>query len=567
MSVGAKIWLLGGVIFGLAVVAIVAGGLLTISVERAGQTALHESIMDGHKGKLRSLVQAQTAALGAEFADLEDEQAKLDLMRERFANSWFKITLDEEKPTGYFFAYALDGTNVAHGAMPDRHGRAHWDSQDPNGKYTYREFATQAKAGGGFVEYAQKKPGVEDMIPKMSYVELIPGTTWYVGTGVYIDDVQEKLAAIRAESHSKMMSYASIAGIAMLAYALLIVVPATLYLIRKAIVGPIRRTAEVMRDIAEGEGDLTRRIDVKSTDEVGQLAQRFNAFAQKVHDLVWEVVSVTHEVAGAATEIAATSEQTSRGMGEQKDQINQMSAAIEEMSVSVVEVAKKSAAAAHDADESGSVAQDGGSVVAQTVETMHHIRESVKSSSQIVAELGRRGEEIGQIIAVINDIADQTNLLALNAAIEAARAGEHGRGFAVVADEVRKLADRTTQATEQVSNTIRAIQSETKVAVENMDSGTQWVEQGVERATEAGQSLERIVTNAREVASKIQSIAAASEEQSAASGEISKGVDSISNVSTQAANGAAEAARAAGHLSAKSEQLKQLVGQFKVASR
>jgi methyl-accepting chemotaxis protein len=565
LSIGVKIWLLVGVIFGLAVVAMVAGGLLAKRVEESGLDVVRRSMMDGHEGKLRALVQSQTADLGKVFAGLDGDDARLAAMRERFANSWFYMTKEETEKTGYFFAYALDGENVAHGASPDKHGKPHWDAQDPNGKYTYREFSDQARKGGGFVEYVQKKPGSDEMIPKLSYVELIPGTDWYIGTGVYIDDIERKLGETREQTAAEFMSYAGVAGLVMLVYTGLIVVPATLFLIRKAIVGPIRRTAEIMRDIAEGEGDLTKRIEVVSTDEVGQLAERFNAFAQKVHDLVSEVIQATHEVASAATEIAASSEEMARGMGEQKDQVMQISAAVEEMGASVVEVAQKSMDAARNAEDSGKVAEEGGTVVSETVQTMREIRESVSASSKIVEELGRRGDEIGEIIAVINDIADQTNLLALNAAIEAARAGDHGRGFAVVADEVRKLADRTTQATEEVAKTIRAIQTETKVAVERMDSGNQQVEQGVTRAAEAGDSLERIMTRAREVAGMIQSIAAAAEQQSAAGVQIGRGVESISAVTTEAATGAAEAASAAEQLSHKAEELQKLVGQFKVA--
>lgn len=567
LSIGVKIWLLAAVIFGLAVVAIITGGLLTKRVQDAGLEAVHQAMMEGHESKLLSVVQTQTADMAKIFAGMSGDEERLAHMRQRFLNSWFHITLEEKEPTGYFFAYDLKGVNVAHGAMPDRHGRPHWDSKDPNGKYTYREFSEAARKGGGFVEYVQKKPGTETMAPKLSYVEMIPGTDWYVGTGVYIDDVEARMAEIREETRQQAMSYVTVAAIVMLAYAGLIVVPATLFLIRRAIVGPIRRTAEVMRDIAEGEGDLTKRIEVISTDEVGQLAERFNAFAQKVHDLVSEVIQATHEVASAATEIAASSEEMARGMGEQKDQVMQISAAVEQMSASVVEVAQKSMDAAQNAEESGRVAEDGGAVVSDTVQTMRHIRESVSASSKIVEELGRRGDEIGEIIAVINDIADQTNLLALNAAIEAARAGEHGRGFAVVADEVRKLADRTTQATEEVAKTIRAIQTETKVAVERMDSGNKQVEQGVVRASEAGESLERIMTRAREVSGMIQSIAAAAEQQSAAGTQISRGVESISAVTTQAATGAAEAASAAEQLSHKAEELQKLVGQFKVANQ
>ncbi|RMH23766.1 MAG: HAMP domain-containing protein [Planctomycetota bacterium] len=565
LSIGVKIWGLVALISGLAVFAVVGGWLLARDVERVGLDAVRDSMMSGHESKLRALVQSQTAGLASDFASLESEEEKLALMRERFKNSWFYMTRDETEKTGYFFAYALDGTNVAHGASPNKHGKPHWDSQDPNGKYTYREFAEQARKGGGFVEYVQKKPGTEEMIPKLSYVELIPGTDWYVGTGVYIDDIEAKMASIRAKVGSDMASNALRAGLFLGGYALLIVAPATVYLIRKAIVGPIRETAEVMRDIAEGEGDLTKRIEVKSSDEVGQLAERFNAFAEKVHDLVVEVVGATHEVASAATEIAASSEEMARGMSDQQEQVVQISAAVEEMSASIVEVAHKSSDAAEQAEESGQVAEEGNGIVTETVETMGAIREAVMTSSAIVDELGRRSDEIGQIIAVINDIADQTNLLALNAAIEAARAGEHGRGFAVVADEVRKLADRTTEATGEVAKTIRAIQEETKRAVAQMDEGGTRVQSGVERAGIAGEALQKITSRTREVASMIASIAAAAEQQSTAGAQISRGIESISAVTAQATAGASQAASAAEALSGKAEELRRLVGQFKVS--
>ncbi len=338
------------------------------------------------------------------------------------------------------------------------------------------------------------------------------------------------------------------------------------WLLKVMFARPVGQLIERIRDIAQGEGDLTKRIVVNSEDEVGQLGKWFNLFVQKIHDVVAEVAGASREVASAATQIAASSEEMASGMGEQTQQVTQISSAVEEMSASIVEVARKSADAANSAADSGKVATEGGKVVAQTIEGMKSISRAVSASAASVQELGKRGEQIGQIIEVINDIADQTNLLALNAAIEAARAGDHGRGFAVVADEVRKLADRTTKATEEIADSIKAIQTETNQAVERMNAGTAEVESGVVSATTAGQSLESIVTGAQTVAAMIQSIAAAAEEQSAASEQVSRNVESISAVTRQASEGAGQAASAASQLSNKSEQLLRLVGQFKVAA-
>ena len=339
-----------------------------------------------------------------------------------------------------------------------------------------------------------------------------------------------------------------------------------IFLLRAMFARPVANLIERIKDIAQGEGDLTQRVEVNSEDEIGELGKWFNTFVQKINDVIAEVGGVTREVAAAATEIAASSDEMAKGMSEQSSQVIQVSSAIEEMSASVVEVARKSGEAAGNASKSGEVAQEGGKVVDETIQGMNAISEAVSAGAASVAELGKRGEQIGEIIDVINDIADQTNLLALNAAIEAARAGEHGRGFAVVADEVRKLADRTTKATEEIGDSIKAIQTETGEAVTRMNAGTEQVKTGVERATEAGRSLQQIVTGAQEVASMIQSIAAAAEEQSAASEEVSRNVDAISAVTRQATEGSSQAASAASQLSTKAEQLQKLVSTFKTGA-
>jgi methyl-accepting chemotaxis protein len=381
-----------------------------------------------------------------------------------------------------------------------------------------------------------------------------------------LTEMAESQKALMAEDRRELKSTTEAANFTLIAITLIATVLGIVVsvVIGRGTVGGIKKIVNRLKDIAQGEGDLTQRVDQDRKDELGDLGRWFNTFIERIHDVISEVGAASHEVAGAATQIAASSEQMATGMGDQSTQVAQISSAVEQMSASVIEVASKSAEAANNAEDSGRVAQEGGRVVTETIQGMNGISDAVTASAESVAELGKRGEQIGQIIEVINDIADQTNLLALNAAIEAARAGEHGRGFAVVADEVRKLADRTTKATEEIGESITSIQTETGQAVERMNAGTEQVQVGVEKATLAGHSLEQIVTGAQDVASMIQAIAAAAEEQSAAAEQVSRGIQSVSAVTTQCAEGASQSAMAASQLSVKAEQLQSLVGKFKL---
>jgi methyl-accepting chemotaxis protein len=332
----------------------------------------------------------------------------------------------------------------------------------------------------------------------------------------------------------------------------------------RTITRPIKELLQVFSEIAEGEGDLTKRLDIKASDEVGALAECFNRFLEKLHGIIGKVADVTDQVASSAEEVSASSAQIASGSEQQNSQTEQVASAMQEITASVVNVAQSSSEASASAKEATETASGGGEVVTQTIDGMNRIAQAVNDSAENIEKLGKSSEQIGEIIKVIDDIASQTNLLALNAAIEAARAGEQGRGFAVVADEVRKLAERTTAATQEIGEMIKGIQNDTSKAVESMHAGTKEVDGGVELANNAGQSLKNILETVSKVTDMIQHIATAAEQQSSAGEEISSTVESVANVSRETSESAAQSSKASRHLSSLADELQHLVGGFKL---
>ncbi len=334
------------------------------------------------------------------------------------------------------------------------------------------------------------------------------------------------------------------------------------WFLRRILSKPVTHLVTTMREIITTH-DLTRRVNIKSNNEVGQISRWFDDLVASLQEIIASVSGSSCQVAAAATQIAASSEEMSTGLSAQERQSTQVSAAVEEMSASITKVAQQSTDAAKSASESRQEASKGGEVVQRTIREIHQIADIVKASSTKMAELGAKGQKIGSIIEVINDIADQTNLLALNAAIEAARAGEQGRGFAVVADEVRRLAERTSQATEEVARSIQEIQRDTQEAIQGIELGSSSVAQGVELSNSAGNALSSIVGRSDNVAGMVQAIAATVDEQSSASSVIAKSVEEINAVARESAAGARQAAEAAQDLSRQAEILRGLVSRFK----
>jgi methyl-accepting chemotaxis protein len=312
------------------------------------------------------------------------------------------------------------------------------------------------------------------------------------------------------------------------------------------------------------EGDLLVEVEQSTNkDEISYLRSQLAMMASNLSNLLRKVKEAIDATASASNEISASTEEMSAGAKEQTIQASEVAGAVEEMAKTIIETSSNTSVAAETAKQAGENAKEGGKVVIQTITGMNKIAEVVMQLAQTVEALGKSSDQIGEIVQVIDDIADQTNLLALNAAIEAARAGEQGRGFAVVADEVRKLAERTTKATKEIADMIKKIQKDTIEAVQSMKQGTSEVEAGKELANKAGIALEQIISGTQKVSDIIRQVAAASEQQSKASENISKNIEAITTVTHESAAGAHQIARAAEDLSRLTVNLQDMVGRFR----
>lgn len=329
-----------------------------------------------------------------------------------------------------------------------------------------------------------------------------------------------------------------------------------------AVTRPIEESSRVLESM--GKGDLTVRMTGDYTGDHRLMKDSINRVAENLSHALGEVSEAVSATASASNQISSSTEEMAAGAQEQASQTGEVATAMEQMTRTIMENSKSAVTTAETARKAKESASQGGEVVKQTVAGMQRIAEVVNTSAKTVKELGRSSDQIGEIISVIDDIADQTNLLALNAAIEAARAGDQGRGFAVVADEVRKLAERTVKATKEIAGMIKKIQVDTAGAVDAMDRGTAEVESGIRLADKAGKSLEEIVGVSQKVTEMVQQIADASEKQSEAAEQISKNIEAISTVTNQTGSGTQQIARSAEDLNRLTENLKGLVGRFKV---
>jgi methyl-accepting chemotaxis protein len=412
------------------------------------------------------------------------------------------------------------------------------------------------RAGEGFVNYEWPKPlagggTTTELYTKLSYVKKFAPWGWVLGSGIYIDDVQKAVNTVKWTL-----------VILNLLFALFMLT--LCYFISRGITKTLGYVDQSLREMASGDGDLTKRLIIERDDETGSLASSFNNFLDNLKEIVLRISQNAVEVASSAEQLNGTAATIANGTEKAACQSNAVAIACEEMAATSSEIAKNCVRTVEISNQASQTANNGSEVVSHAVQSIQRIALKVQETAKTIESLGTRSDQIGAIVATIEDIADQTNLLALNAAIEAARAGEQGRGFAVVADEVRALAERTTKATREIGEMIKAIQHETKSAVAAMEEGVREVDRGTEDAARSGKALEEILDQVADVTSQINQIATAAEQQTATTQEISKSMHEISQVVGDASNSSQGTAAEASQLARMADDLKKIVAQFRM---
>ena len=464
---------------------------------------------------------------------------------------------------GYFFGYDSQTVRLFKGNSPEGVGKNFQDNRDPNGVYTNRELVRVAKDGSHYAQYSSSLPGNEHvLVPKLGYTEYLPKWDMVIGTVVNLDGIEAQVAEVEASVKERMQGM--ILSIVAITFVVLLVIAVIGMLVANTILRPLHLMKANLDDIAAGEGDLTHRLAITSQDELGDLARSFNRFVDKIHAMVRQITDMTFQLTTLVGQVSDQAHRSEQAMERQRHETDQVATAINEMSSAAQEVARSAqgaSVAAQKTDEEGQVAKR---VVDGSIQQIHALVSDIRSSGSSLDSLQQDVTSIVSVLGVIRSIADQTNLLALNAAIEAARAGEAGRGFAVVADEVRALASRTQQSTQEIQGMIDRLQQGTDEAVQAMRRSSEAGVGTSEQANQAGESLDAMAQLIGTINSMNAQIASAAEEQTAVAEELNRSVHQIAVAVDNVADETQQGAKTTRSLAQLGQRLGDLVGQFRI---
>ncbi|AZC30974.1 Methyl-accepting chemotaxis sensor/transducer protein [Pseudomonas chlororaphis subsp. piscium] len=538
MSISRRLWL----ILIVAVLMLMTLGMLMLK-------QIHDDLYQAKAQKTQHVVQTANGVL-AYFQGLESAGSLDRATAQKQALSAIRgLRYDQ---SDYFWINDLTPVMVMHPTNPKLDGQNLSAIRDPDGFAVFNEMVAIAKAkGAGMVNYRWPKPGASEPVQKTSYVQLFQPWGWIIGSGVYIDDVQ-------AEFRSQVVK-ASAVGIAIALIMALLVL-----LIARSIVRPLQETVHAMANIASGESDLTRALDTHGQDEVTELARHFNGFTAKLRLVVSQLQVSASALAQSSTDLGSNASQAQERSQQQSQQMELVATAINEVTYGVQDVAKNAEHAASEMRDAEAQAQQGQVNIDGSLQQIDRLSATIDQAVEVIRTLAQESTQIGSVLEVIHSIAEQTNLLALNAAIEAARAGEQGRGFAVVADEVRLLAQRTQKSTAEIQSMIERLQGHSEAAVKVIGDSSRASQQTIEQAGLAGESLNAIGQALRNLNGLNASIASATLQQAHVVEDINQNVTQAAGLSHSTALAAEQSSAASLHLKELSEQLNGLLRQFRV---
>ncbi|WP_051560060.1 methyl-accepting chemotaxis protein [Marinobacterium jannaschii] len=532
LSLSAKLWLL---------VSVAVCGMVAIefkSLYEARQQALN-----ARKAEIRHLVESAQSLIEASYkqhgdSEVAKEQAKELIRQLRYGEK------------GYFWVNDMSLRLIMHPLKPDKEGRDMTQVRDGSGRFHWQAMREQVVASGkGYVAYSFKAPSIDTPKDKLSYVSGFKPWGWMIGTGVYIDDIDEEFMQ-------------QLIGSTIVLLVAVVMVVLFSWRIMGNILQPVYLLQQRMQKASEG--DLRQQPDDGRQDELGTLMRSFNTMLDKQAMLLGQLGNASGQLGVTVDELVSSTSQVRVGIQDQYLQVDQLAAAMDEMSATIQEVAGHAAQASTAVAQANDEAQQGHETVEQSIGATQALAESISNTSSSMHRLEEQCTNIGTVVDVINTISEQTNLLALNAAIEAARAGDQGRGFSVVADEVRSLAHRTQQSTVEIHSMIQLLQEESRRAISVMETSLQQSEDSVDKARQAGGLLGNIVSHIADINDMSLQIATAAEQQTAVADEMSRNLHSIRSVAQESSEVTDLLSERSGNLSGLMGDLDHSVSSFRV---
>ncbi|MCF5908155.1 cache domain-containing protein [Aeromonas veronii] len=554
MTLKQKILLLGALPVLLMALAVnLSNYMLSRSDLESDLVVAREKAIKDRKALLSSYIMMAQTAINAVYSlpdSPENRQKVKELLRPlRYSSD------------GYFFVYDFEGNTILLPVRTELEGKNRWNDKDAKGKFLIQEILKSARQGDGFTEYWTAKPSIGRDAPKLAFTLVLDKYQWIIGTGFYIDDIDNELATLRAERESKMNSSLQV-GVLVILVILGVTLVATV-IVGNRVSKPLADAVLALNDIANGEGDLTQRLKVQSKDEIGQLASAFNRFVERIQSVVSQVGETSNHLFSAVDKLHHLSEHYDQQMHGHSRETDQVVTAVTEMSSTAQEVAASASNAASATSDAARESDAARGVVSTAINSINRLVGEVHTASGVIEQLAQETGKIGSVVEVIRGIAEQTNLLALNAAIEAARAGEQGRGFAVVADEVRSLAGRTQQSTKEINEMLQRLQGGVKQAVDVMQASEDRSQETVQEASHIASSLDSMVMAVSTINDMNIQIATAAEEQHAVSEEINKNLVAIQQIVSELTSAAVESNSTTRDLANTGDKLRKLVSQFR----